>query len=136
MALREGQEAFKQEIIAVHGPACMISGCEVLAVIEAAHIKPFRGVIDNSLGNGLLLRSDIHKLFDDLLLGVNPNTLEIKVADSILHSEYGQFDGIRLLSNQLEVLDRSNLALRWHEFSGGSKKEKLIHDLSWTQGTR
>lgn len=55
----------------------MVTGCSLLDIVEAAHIKPYRGPEDNDPANGLLLRADIHTLFDLLLLAVKPETLEI-----------------------------------------------------------
>jgi predicted restriction endonuclease len=116
MALREGQEAFKRELISIHGPACMITGCKIEKVIEAAHIKPYRGIFDNSVGNGLLLRADIQKLFDDLLIGVDPQTLTVAVAKPLLGSEYEDFDGRTLVSDSLDLIEQDNLKLKWIEF--------------------
>jgi len=48
-------------------------------VLEAAHIKPYRGKTDSHLENGLLLRADLHTLFDLNLIGVEPDTLTVRV---------------------------------------------------------
>jgi putative restriction endonuclease len=42
----------------------MVSGEAIDSVIEAAHITPYDGLKTNTLDNGLLLRVDIHRLFD------------------------------------------------------------------------
>jgi len=69
---RRGQQHFRDALRKRYGDRCLVTGCEVLAVLEAAHIKPYRGEDDNHPGNGLLLRADIHTLFDLDLLGVEP----------------------------------------------------------------
>ncbi len=53
---------------------CVVTGCTVIAVLEAAHIRPYRRPEDNDVKNGLLLRADIHTLFDLNLLGIEPGT--------------------------------------------------------------
>jgi putative restriction endonuclease len=72
-----------------------VTGCTVLAVLEAAHIKPYRGERDNHSENGLLLRSDIHTLFDLDLLGIEPDRLQAELHPS-LTIEYGALAGMPL----------------------------------------
>ena len=70
---RRRQERFRDLLRARHGNRCLVTGCAVLAVLEAAHIKPYRGEDDNHPENALLLRSDVHTLFDLDLLGIEPD---------------------------------------------------------------
>jgi putative restriction endonuclease len=77
--VRRGQAKFRDALVARYGPCCMVTGCGLLDIVEAAHIKPYRGPEDNDPANGLLLRADIHTLFDLLLLAVNPASLEISL---------------------------------------------------------
>ncbi len=65
-----------------------MTGCKTLAVLEAAHIKPYRGDDDNHPENGLLLRADIHTLFDLDLLGIEPDGLRVELHPDIAN-EYG-----------------------------------------------
>lgn len=62
--VRIGQGAFKISIIEAYNKRCSISGERTMPVLEAAHIKPYSEAGPNFIKNGLLLRSDIHKLFD------------------------------------------------------------------------
>ena len=45
---------------------CAITGTRIRPVLEAAHIRPVSPVYggENRLDNGLLLRSDVHRMFD------------------------------------------------------------------------
>ncbi|WP_336979879.1 HNH endonuclease signature motif containing protein [Altererythrobacter fulvus] len=52
---------------------CAISGCDVREVLEAAHIMPYLGEETNDVRNGLLLRADLHTLFDLGLLKIGPD---------------------------------------------------------------
>ena len=62
---------------------CMVSGCQLVDLLEAAHIRPYRGENDNHPSNGLLLRADLHTLFDLDLLGIDPETLLVRLADPL-----------------------------------------------------
>lgn len=92
---RRGQQHFRDVLRERHGDRCLVTGCTVLAVLEAAHIKPYRGEQDNHPENGLLLRSDIHTLFDLDLLGIAPDRLQVELHPS-LRTEYGDLAGLHL----------------------------------------
>ena len=76
---RRGQQKFRDELRKRYGDACLVTGCKVLHLLEATHIKEYRGESDNHVDNGLLLRADIHTLFDLDLLGVEPTKLTIEL---------------------------------------------------------
>jgi len=80
---RRGQKKFRDDLRKRYGDRCVVTGCGVLDVLEAAHIMPFRGVDDNHPENGLLLRADIHTLFDLNLLGIEPERLRIELDPSV-----------------------------------------------------
>lgn len=77
--LRRGQQRFRDAVRRRYGDRCAVTGCELLDVLEAAHIRPFRGESDHHPENGLLLRADIHTLFDLGLLSVDPTTWTVWV---------------------------------------------------------
>lgn len=93
---REGQPAFRRSLLNAYNSRCAISGCAVEALLEAAHIVPYRGVHTNLVTNGLLLRADLHKLFDLHLLGIDPVSREVQLADELKQSEYAKFHGVPL----------------------------------------
>jgi hypothetical protein len=76
---RRGQQKFRDALLDRHGNRCLVTTCTVLAVIEAAHIHPYRGENDNHPDNGLLLRADIHTLFDLNLLGIEPDHFQVEL---------------------------------------------------------
>lgn len=84
-------------------------------VVEAAHIKPYRGDGDNHPANGLLLRADLHILYDLDLIGIEPGTLIVRVHSDAKAAGYDDFDGMKLkcLSSQPS---REALELRWTAF--------------------
>lgn len=93
---REGQQAFRKLLLDAYGGRCAISGCAVDVLLEAAHIVPFNGAPTNSAANGLLLRADLHKLFDLHLIVIDGKTRQVRCSEQLRESEYWQFDGYRL----------------------------------------
>jgi putative restriction endonuclease len=61
---RLGQGAFRALIIDEYQKKCSITGEKTLPVLEAAHIQPYSENGPHEIKNGILLRSDFHKLFD------------------------------------------------------------------------
>ena len=59
---------------------CLISGCAELLALDAAHIDPVRNDGSDALDNGLLLRADIHRLFDAGLVTIMFTKGEARVA--------------------------------------------------------
>lgn len=93
---RRGQPEFRKLLIRVYGERCCISGWGALPALEAAHIAPYRGPYTNTAPNGLLLRADIHTLFDLGLIGVDPVSMKVAVSRKIKDSEYRNLEGVPL----------------------------------------
>ncbi|MEI9912276.1 MAG: HNH endonuclease signature motif containing protein [Bacteroidota bacterium] len=74
---RRGQKQFRDAIIKRYGSKCMVTGCKIPDILEAAHINPYKGEKDNHPANGLLLRADIHTLFDLDLIGIHPTSFAV-----------------------------------------------------------
>lgn len=70
---RPGQAGFRLGLLDAYGNRCAITGENIVPVLEAAHIQPVEREGSNDLTNGLVLRSDMHKLFDDGLIGIAPD---------------------------------------------------------------
>lgn len=112
---RRGQQSFRQALCSRYNNRCLITNCELLAVIEAAHINPYRGENDNHPENGLLLRADIHTLFDLNLIGVEPQSLQVILHPTIQY-EYGELAGRTLNCEQSQRPSEEALKLRYEEF--------------------
>lgn len=61
---RRGQQQFRDALLEAYDGACAMTGSTAVDVLEAAHILPYKGDHTNVMQNGLLLRSDVHTLFD------------------------------------------------------------------------
>jgi len=70
---RLGQGAFKVAVTDAYRRACAITEEHSLPVLEAAHIKPYGESGPHEVYNGLLLRSDVHRLFDHGYITVTPD---------------------------------------------------------------
>jgi putative restriction endonuclease len=115
---RCGQEEFRQNLKYRYRNRCMVTGCQVIEAIEAAHIYPYRGLNDNNPENGLLLRADIHTLFDLDLMGIEPESLTIKFHPKVLSKKwYENFEGkkLKLLSPNQQP-SQAALQYRWKCF--------------------
>lgn len=93
---RRGQREFRSRLLDAYGGCCAITGCDAQAVLEAAHLIPYRGPNSNSPENGLLLRADIHTLLDLQLLSVRPDDLTVVVSASLTHTHYATLEGALL----------------------------------------
>lgn len=85
---RKGQAKFRSALLNAYKGKCAVTGCTVEALLEAAHIFPYQGADTNVVSNGLLLRADIHTLFDLDLLWVDPDSRVVKLAAGLKGSEY------------------------------------------------
>ncbi|ABX49152.1 hypothetical protein Sbal195_1981 [Shewanella baltica OS195] len=109
---RTKQSEFRSIILEAYG-ACAITGSKLSQALEAAHIVPFNGRND-TLKNGILLRADIHKLFDSFLLSINPKTKNLEL-NPVLESEYGKYRKVVKTTGSFDNLS-------WHY----SEYEKLL----------
>ncbi|OJW78659.1 MAG: hypothetical protein BGO69_01370 [Bacteroidetes bacterium 46-16] len=114
---RRGQQRFRDELRKRYGCICMITGCNILDILEAAHISPYRGEKDNDITNGLLLRADIHTLFDLNLIGIHPDTLIVYFADEICDSDYHKYNMSKLIGcTETKKPSREALLIKWRLF--------------------
>ncbi|MGI4813670.1 MAG: HNH endonuclease [Janthinobacterium lividum] len=95
LVLREGQCEFRSNLLNAYANRCAMTGCTVIEILEAAHIKPYRGEDTNRVDNGLILRADIHTLFDKGLIWLDDD-LVIRLSERLLSSEYEELEGTQL----------------------------------------
>lgn len=112
---RRGQQQFRDALRLRYSDTCIVTGCRIVAILEAAHINPYRGDNDNNPANGLLLRADLHTLFDLDLVGIDPDTLCVEIHPSIQH-EYGYLRGNQLSCPNGSVPSEIALQSRHRQF--------------------
>lgn len=106
VVLRRGQPAFRAGLLRAYQGCCAVTGCAVIDVLEAAHIQPYRGAHSNRMDNGLLLRTDIHTLFDLGQLWIDEK-MRVRLSASLRKSEYAPLEG-RLLNLPTDPADRAH----------------------------
>jgi hypothetical protein len=113
IAIRQGQQRFRSMLLALYDSCCMVTGCRVVDVLEAAHIIPYQGTDTNHPANGLLFRADIHTLFDLGYLSISPD-YTVLLSDSLKAMEYEYLAGRPLVFPLNSLLRPSQEALEVH----------------------
>lgn len=115
---RRGQPEFRNKLIAAYDGRCAVTGCDAVSALEAAHITPYLGPESNHVSNGLLLRADIHTLLDLDLVGIDPESLRMVVAEQLRETCYEELDGQELILPDDAALAPNKEALqqRWERF--------------------
>jgi putative restriction endonuclease len=117
--VRLGQGAFRILVTDAYNRRCAISGEKTLPVLEAAHIKPYAQSGPHFISNALLLRSDLHKLFDSGYLTITPE-YKVEVSKRIKEEfengrEYYRFQGSSLYNLPNKLQDKpNNKFIEWH----------------------
>lgn len=77
IVMRQGQPAFRKMLLEAYERQCALTDCPVEEILEAAHICRYLGAQTNVVQNGLLLRADLHTLYDRALIAIGPATHEL-----------------------------------------------------------
>lgn len=93
--IRDGQGEFKGKILKAYNNKCCISGEDIIELLEAAHIQEYRNRHSNHVQNGLLLRVDLHRLFDNELLFIDENYI-VHISNLVTSNQYRQYDGLTI----------------------------------------
>lgn len=95
--VRVGQAAFRRGLLEKFDANCAFSGPQPPEVLEAAHLYSFAETGKHESGGGLLMRRDLHRLFDLGLLTVDADSLQVCVAEELSrHPDYAALQGRRL----------------------------------------
>ncbi len=110
--VRRQQGKFRDELLRQFSSRCAFTGPAPSAALEAAHLYSYAHLGQHHADGGLVMRADIHNLFDLGLIAVNPTSLEVDLAPQLRH-----FDGYRALhggSLQVKLSDGHRRWLRLH----------------------
>jgi putative restriction endonuclease len=116
---RLAQQAFKAVVLSAYHGHCAVTGTKIRPVLQAAHIRPVTNGGENRLDNGMLLRSDVHTMFDNGYLAVDPRQNKLIVSPR-LREDFG--NGAEFYSKAGQVIalpdrrvDQPNAEfLEWH----------------------
>lgn len=125
---RQGQGKFRADVLLAYGYQCAVTDYDVEAVLEAAHILPYRGPAHHDVRNGILLRSDLHTLMDRNLLRIHPDTRHLILHESLKDTPYWQYNGtpIREPADIDSRPHRDYLAAAWDDGSWEAPPEPFF----------
>jgi putative restriction endonuclease len=115
---RLGQQAFQATILQAYHRRCAITGAKIRPTLQAAHIRPLPLGGEHRTDNGLLLRSDVHTMFDRGYLGIDPK--HRLLVSPRLRDEFGNGESFYAKAGQVielpdRVVDRPHREfLEWH----------------------
>ena len=114
---RRGQSQFRQQLLEAYGEQCAFSSYSPKEALEAAHIIPYCGADSDHITNGLLLRADIHTLFDQGLISIdvsNPDNWAVILSPTLMASSYSYLNGKTVRLPQNTKLRPNLKAIQWH----------------------
>ncbi|GAB4277155.1 MAG: hypothetical protein Kow0056_08360 [Coriobacteriia bacterium] len=118
VAPRLGQGIFRVYVLDAYDRACAITEEHSLPALDAAHIVPFSEGGSHNVRNGIALRCDIHRLFDQGYVGISPE-YTFMVSDALREDyhngrSYCGFEGERIHLPEDQTLWPDREALDWH----------------------
>ncbi|AIE87188.1 HNH endonuclease [Fimbriimonas ginsengisoli] len=117
--VRLGQGGFQVEVVEAYERRCALTGEKTLPVLQAAHIVPYSEGGEHEVQNGLLLRSDMHTLFDRGYLTITPDyrvEVSAQIQEQFTNGKlYYSYHGQELRSLPSESRRRPSAEfLQWH----------------------
>jgi len=115
---RLGQGSFRVLVTDAYNRQCAITNERTLPALDAAHIKPFSEHGEHTVNNGILLRRDLHALFDRGYITVSPS-MEVEVSRKIKEEYENGRDYYRLHGSSIRIpagpgQSPSREYLEWH----------------------
>jgi putative restriction endonuclease len=115
---RLGQHSFRIAILDSYGRRCAVTNERTLPALEAAHIREYRDVPEHSISNGILLRADIHRLFDNGYVTVTPDhcfEVSKRIKEEFENGrDYYKLKGLQIRLPEKRIHHPAVDALRWH----------------------
>ncbi len=113
---RIGQAEFRQKLFSNFGNVCAITGPNHQTALEAAHLYSYSEIGIHHDDGGLLLRRDIHRLFDTGLIAINPDTLCVDISRELCNIEaYNSLSNVPLLV-ELNQGQKRWISVHWKEY--------------------
>ena len=106
------QKAFKDELLKLYNNKCIITAST--KPLEGAHIIPYSECNNFKMNNGLLLRNDIHALFDDFDITINPDTMKVELSKELQTDDTYKIYHMK----QIKISDdvKTNLMVHYKQF--------------------
>jgi putative restriction endonuclease len=115
---RQGQPGFRSALLAAYQGRCAVTGCDAVPALEGAHLLAYRSPESNVVTNGLLLRADIHTLFDLGLWAPDPVTQNIIISKLLAETQYAALSTCRLAESAAawQRPNQETLEITWQNF--------------------
>lgn len=115
---RLGQATFRIAVLDAYGRGCAVTEEHSLPALEASHIRPYACEGPHEIRNGLLLRVDLHRLFDTGYATVTPD-LRLQISARLREDyqngrSYYPLQGVRLKVPTVQVHQPDIAFLEWH----------------------
>ena len=116
--VRRGQSRFRKALLTLYSNQCAFTGVREDRVLEACHVLPHAETGNNQLDNGLILRADIHTLFDLRLATVANDGITVRIDTSrVSDPEFTRLDKVAQRRAAVTDQHRSILATRNREIA-------------------
>jgi hypothetical protein len=128
--------SLRKSVFDAYNGTCCLTNCSDTESLEVAFIALPNGNPERlQVQNCLLLRSDLHKLFDHNLIGINPKSKKLRLAPCISTSEYWELAGKCMASPDMEPDGPNSEALtaRWRKFGKKSAEVRKQLELQQTR---
>lgn len=113
--VRRGQGRFRARLLAEYGHVCAITGPAPLETLEAGHLYSYADIAEHHHHGGLLLRRDVHRLFDLGQIAVHPRSLTLDVHPEVAaYAPYVSLHG-QPLAVAVGTAQRTWLSHHWNE---------------------
>ncbi|MGL5192272.1 MAG: HNH endonuclease, partial [Chroococcales cyanobacterium] len=111
---RRGPGEFRQNLFAAYNGCCAVTGCNAEPVLEAVYLKSNDRNFSIHPSSGLLLRSDLHTLFDLHLLAIEPKSLRVLFSPQVRETSYAEYHGKVLREAIAPEFQPDPLKLQFH----------------------
>jgi hypothetical protein len=125
VARSNSTKSLRRSVLDAYQGACCLTGCSDTESLEVAFIAPPDGNPEKlQIQNCLLLRSDVHKLLDQNLIGIHPVSKKVRVAPGVSTSDYWELTGktMRLPHSAPDSPNPEVLKAKWRKFSKTAAK--------------
>ena len=109
---RVGQAKFRKQLLRRYGETCALSGPAPARVLDAAHLYSYAEMQEHDEMGGLLIRKDLHKLFDEGLIRIDPKTLQILIDGSL--NPYPTYAGLNGKALHVRIPEKAREWFRIH----------------------
>jgi hypothetical protein len=114
---RRGLRKLRDKLLRIYGDECALMGACPRDLLEVAHVVPYPTGDVHAVGNAMLMRSDVHTMWDLNLFGIDPSTLRVHIAPALSGTDYESLSSKTIMSRRDgSRVVREELAERWRMF--------------------